>query len=314
MDDILVYIVSKHPLKIFCMVVLLGALLGVPWNIKKLKPPTPRAIFAGHQIVIGKVETLVKVPENKLLELENLLFSILRAKKVSLDLIRTLTGKLIFMTTTQPALRTKLERMYAKIQMMEKMQLRSSLVGKGEFLNSLIFWYRTVKFDREMLQLAIQDRAVGTSQCIVMSDASTVAITALVTDTVRFRWTRVNVDDLQKAFPEALKCKRLCEKMVLLELCAILLGENLANNEEFSQRRTLYSDSEAAVKAVRKRHSKKHFIKRVLSGLTNSWDKIVFVPGHENQVADRLSRDFNFRPIGEVTTDIDLFQSALSKQ
>ena len=272
------------------------------------------ANFIGLEIKISD-RISISPGQERLSSYSQALDSILISKFAKINTLESLVGKLQFCASTAPLLRSSLSPIYAMTANAAKLNFKSTKVG-GDLHHCLTFW-RELTLSETAFNLIIEP-LIGSSlnaSYVSASDASTTKIAAWacsVNDFHSFSWASFSVDDLAMEIPWIRNCTRLCGDVSGFELIGVALGALLCQRMGVTPFLSV-SDSSNAVNAVSKQSSKSKVLGNILANCKHlTLLNLVHLSGHNNWVADRLTRDDGFSPPGRSQLSLSQFIEFIS--
>ena len=277
-DDVLVLLKESVAVKAVAVILVLAALLGVPWSFPKLRPPGNSASFIGYELRVSRKGVELKCSKARMEQVANLLKTADSRKFVGIHDLESLVGKLVFLTANCKWLRKYLEPLYKHVAAARKHKF-SKIHVKGVLELALRLWIRVLHLD-SLLTRSISPSSENL-KFIGGSDASInwVASWVVHMSSKRMVWTRVQSRELLSAlsFAEEFEGKKNSSSIALLELLGVLLCVVLTKNPEASL--WTVCDSRAATCAVFKRASSNNCFNKLLASMSTRKLEVVYIPG-----------------------------------
>ena len=256
--------------------------IGVPIADEKTVDPTTTLVYLGYEI--NTVEMSVRIPQDKIVILQNLLREALSTSKITLRELQSLVGSLAFCTRAIPAARTFNRRFYSAMSSARKpyhkirvtMGMREDMLMWQKFLaefNGLCYFPEQEWTESETLQLFTDSAGTADLGCGAYFDG---------------RWTFLQWPHTWK--PETLRDITFLE-LVPIVLAVYIWGHILANKKVLFR-----TDNHALADILNKKTSRS---KRVMSFLRplvliamhqNIQFKGLFISGYRNTISDSISR------------------------
>jgi hypothetical protein len=305
-DDVLFVSASSEKEALFCfsLIIILALALNIPWSLTKLRKPGRGANFIGFKMSSATDCVNVDADPKKLIMIKNFFDDSLKSGKVDTSNLHSVVGKLVFVTSVNPLLRTFLTPLYGFLIRAQKENLYKPSLGKKETWMAFNTWSKLLD-KPENFSLEIRD----STRWLAGSDASTKFVAAWACDPNNpgsFRWSRLSVEALFTHLPFLRGSGRLCGDVAVLELIGVSLATYISPRAV-----NIYSitDSSSASFAVKSKKSRSDRMSSILHKCQWSLHRIdiTHLPGSENWLADKLSRDDSYFVPGFKNINISEF-------
>jgi hypothetical protein len=320
-DDATWFVLKKHRAEGATGIIITHLIIGLALSIEKLRMDEEEASFGGFKFKLGLDRGVVSVPDEKLSKCRNEIREMLVSKTVHRRALKSLIGRLVFITTLDLPLRSNISPLHTTEALFEKLETRGSVCRAIKMhepvKKSLEDWEKLLA--QKTVKLSLTIKAPDLKQepdIIAVSDASCLAIAAVIIYKIpsggfRSSWCRLTVESLRVHWPELLPFEKASSNMVILETLAIALGvmmtvDQCSNNPNLITSVAL-SDSLAAVMILKKGYTHRSVLAPLAKAILSPWTTrrprpsnspwlIDHLPGDRNKLADLLSRDLDFIP------------------
>ena len=257
--------------------------VGVPIAENKSVGPTTVLVFLGLEI--DSIAMTIRIPLHRIDELRKLLEAMLSKRKVTLQVLQTLVGKLSFFSRAIRSSRAFLRRFYDAMVPLKKPHHR--LIINAELRQDLQLWLIFLE-DYNGLSY-IQDEVWLNSQCLQLFSDSCGTASLGCGCYFAGKWAFYQ-------WPEKWCNQKILLDITFLEMVPVLLAIQLWGRELSRKRIVLYIDNEALVSVLNRQSSKSKRLMNLVRKfvLLSMQLEIVFKAVHistkYNSIADSISR------------------------
>ena len=259
--------------------------LGIPIAENKTVGPTTVLNFLGFTIDTEKM--MVKIPQDKLVRLQNLLTDILSKKKIKLKDLESIIGLMAFCAKAIPSARAFIRRFYDLIASVKSKKPYYLVRINNEVKSDVLVWLQFLKnFNGECF---IPDECWLTNRTLDLYTDSSGNSQLGCGAYFNGHWA-------QFCWPSSWKDSSIMKNMSLLELVPIILALFIWVSEFRNKKVSFYIDNQALVSILNKRTSKDKQIMKlvrclVLLTMSNNLQfKALHIEGAKNEIADAISR------------------------